>query len=77
MRLGRRVEERKQFGHYPGAARVLEAIRDLRIKRGGKRLGAVRIAKPFKEMGLPSRMGRPWSPASVSKIHASEFRRLV
>ena len=58
---GERVEGRKPFGHYPGEARVLETIRDLRIKRGGKRLGAVRIAKKLNEMGLPSRMGRPWS----------------
>ena len=40
---GERVERRKPFGHYPGEARVLEVIRDLRIKRSGKRLGAVRI----------------------------------
>ena len=74
---GERVEGRKPFGHYPGEARVLEVIRDLRTKRGGKRLGAVRIAKKLNEMELPSRMGGPWSPASVSKILAREFPNLA
>ena len=72
-----KCEGRKEFGHYPGEARVLDVIRGLRVKRGGKRLGAVRIARRLNELELPSRMGRPWSSASVSRILAREFPNLA
>lgn len=64
-----RCEGRKPFGFRPGEDVVLARMRQLRRKPvGGKRLSLAKIAAVLDEEGLPTRMGKRWSPEAVRKI---------
>lgn len=58
-----RCEGRKPFGHYPGEAKALERLREL--KQAG--LGVDRIAAALNSEGIPARSGK-WYGMSVSRI---------
>lgn len=60
---GRRIEGRPGYGQE-----VVEALRDLRRKRGGKRLSWERCAARLQELGLPTKSGKPWQARVVQRV---------
>lgn len=64
-----RCEGRKPYGTKPGEAETLALIKRLRRKpRGGERLSVAAIAAKLNEMGIPTRSGKPWAPATIYGI---------
>lgn len=64
-----RCEGRKPFGHFPGEAEALDAMRKLRRKSKGRdRLSFAKVAEAMNDSGFPTRTGGPWRANSVAKI---------
>jgi DNA invertase Pin-like site-specific DNA recombinase len=64
-----RCEGRKPFGHFPGEADALEAMKTLRRKRkGSDRLSFAKVADAMNEKAYRTRTGVKWSAGIVRKI---------
>jgi site-specific DNA recombinase len=59
----RRAEGRKPYGSLPGEAETLKTIREL-AKMGTLTM----LAEQLNQMEIPTRHGRKWHPATISKI---------
>ena len=71
-----RCEGRKPYGTRPGESEVIARIAILRRKtRKSVRLSFARVAMMLNAEGLPTRTGRPWSPATVRQITLRTTRR--
>ncbi len=64
--LGKRCEGRKSS--YDGNIDLMKRIHQLRRKRGGKVMGARRIAAQLQKESWPTESGKPWCYSTVSKL---------
>jgi DNA invertase Pin-like site-specific DNA recombinase len=67
-RKGHRVEGRKPYGFRSDEQRILEHMRELRMRPRGERLSYEAIAAQLNSEGHPTRYGKPWTRAGVFQV---------
>jgi DNA invertase Pin-like site-specific DNA recombinase len=66
---GERCEGRKPFGTFPGEAKTLARIRELRRKPPhGRRRSLQKICDALNAEGLSTRTGKPWTKQTLHRI---------
>ena len=63
-----KCEGRKAFGEKPGERQVIDQMRLLRRKRGGKRMSFAKIAHDLNQRKIPTRTGAVWHTTTVKNI---------
>jgi DNA invertase Pin-like site-specific DNA recombinase len=63
-----KCEGRKAFGEKPGEREVVDIMRLLRRKRGGKRMSFANIADELNQRKISTRTGTVWHTTTVKNI---------